>query len=194
MILWLNGPFGVGKTQTAYELHRRLPGSYVFDPENFGFFLRKNTPKSLHLPDFQDEPLWRETNAKLLRYLAKRHEGVLIVPMTVTRAAYLEELLSLAVADGVPVKKYALLAKRPVIVRRIKRRGPRKDSWALGKLDECLSALADPVFGEPVYTDRLSIAETAEEIARREGLALLPRAGKAKQVLNILKTSLRVMR
>ncbi len=23
MLLWINGPFGVGKTQTAFEIHRR---------------------------------------------------------------------------------------------------------------------------------------------------------------------------
>ena len=44
MIVWLNGAFGAGKTQTAYELRRRLPGSYVYDPENAGFFIRDNLP------------------------------------------------------------------------------------------------------------------------------------------------------
>lgn len=44
MIIWLNGAFGAGKTQTAYELRRRLPGSYVYDPENAGFFIRDNLP------------------------------------------------------------------------------------------------------------------------------------------------------
>lgn len=28
MIIWLNGAFGAGKTQTAYELRRRLSGSW----------------------------------------------------------------------------------------------------------------------------------------------------------------------
>jgi hypothetical protein len=37
MLLWINGPFGGGKTQTAYELRRRLPGSIVCDPEHVGF-------------------------------------------------------------------------------------------------------------------------------------------------------------
>jgi adenylylsulfate kinase-like enzyme len=32
MLLWINGPFGGGKTATAYELNRRLPGSVVCDP------------------------------------------------------------------------------------------------------------------------------------------------------------------
>ena len=47
MIIWLNGAFGAGKTQTAYELRRRLPGSYVYDPENAGFFIRDNLPPGL---------------------------------------------------------------------------------------------------------------------------------------------------
>jgi hypothetical protein len=33
MLLWINGPFGGGKTATAHELNRRLPGSAVCDPE-----------------------------------------------------------------------------------------------------------------------------------------------------------------
>jgi 2-phosphoglycerate kinase len=32
MLLWINGPCGVGKTATAFELNRRLPGSVVCDP------------------------------------------------------------------------------------------------------------------------------------------------------------------
>ncbi|WP_317106532.1 hypothetical protein [Chroococcidiopsis sp. SAG 2025] len=38
MIIWLNGAFGIGKTQTTFELHSRIPGSFVFDPEQIGFF------------------------------------------------------------------------------------------------------------------------------------------------------------
>lgn len=37
MIFWVNGAFGAGKTQTSYELHRRIPNSFVYDPENVGF-------------------------------------------------------------------------------------------------------------------------------------------------------------
>ena len=42
MILWLNGSFGAGKTTVAHELQRRLPDAFVYDPENVGYFLRKN--------------------------------------------------------------------------------------------------------------------------------------------------------
>ena len=32
MLIWINGPFGGGKTATAYELQRRLADSVVCDP------------------------------------------------------------------------------------------------------------------------------------------------------------------
>lgn len=41
--VWLNGSFGVGKTQTAFALRRRLPGSFVCDPEQLGFGLHRMT-------------------------------------------------------------------------------------------------------------------------------------------------------
>lgn len=46
MIIWINGAFGAGKTQTAYELNRRIENSFVYDPENIGFFINKSMPPS----------------------------------------------------------------------------------------------------------------------------------------------------
>ena len=36
MIIWINGAFGSGKTNVAYELNRRIESSYVYDPEEIG--------------------------------------------------------------------------------------------------------------------------------------------------------------
>ena len=33
VILFLNGPFGIGKTTTAHLLVERLPGALLYDPE-----------------------------------------------------------------------------------------------------------------------------------------------------------------
>lgn len=44
MLLWINGPFGGGKTQTAHEIARRLPGSVICDPERVGFGLHRMMP------------------------------------------------------------------------------------------------------------------------------------------------------
>ena len=46
MIIGINGAFGAGKTQAAYELQRRHKDAYVYDPENLGFFIRSNIPPS----------------------------------------------------------------------------------------------------------------------------------------------------
>jgi 2-phosphoglycerate kinase len=70
MIIWLNGAFGVGKTQTAFELHRRISGSFMFDPEQIGFSLRKILPPEMHR-GFQDRPGWRELTYRILRSLLR---------------------------------------------------------------------------------------------------------------------------
>ena len=41
MIVFINGPFGVGKTTVAERLVGRLPGSLLFDAELVGSFLRR---------------------------------------------------------------------------------------------------------------------------------------------------------
>lgn len=70
MIIWLNGAFGVGKTQTAFELHSRIPDGFVFDPEHIGFALRKVVPPSMHR-DFQEHSVWREFTCQGLWYVAE---------------------------------------------------------------------------------------------------------------------------
>jgi len=65
MLIWINGPFGVGKTATAFELNRRLPGSVVCDPAHVGFGMRRMLPPSLR-GNFQDIPAWRNAVTELL--------------------------------------------------------------------------------------------------------------------------------
>ncbi|MEG3244294.1 adenylyl-sulfate kinase [Streptococcus suis] len=44
MIIWLNGPFGVGKTTLANILHKRIEKSYLYYPELLGNFLQHQLP------------------------------------------------------------------------------------------------------------------------------------------------------
>ena len=58
MIIWINGPFGAGKTTLAERLRDRRPKSLIFDPEEIGFVVKETVP----IPasgDYQDLPLWR---------------------------------------------------------------------------------------------------------------------------------------
>jgi len=65
MLLWLNGPFGGGKTQTAHEVRRRLPGSVVCDPEHLGIGLHRMMPRALR-GNYQDIPAWRQSTRQVL--------------------------------------------------------------------------------------------------------------------------------
>src|SRR6266702_7912694 len=109
MLVWINGPFGVGKTATAYELCRRLPGSVVCNPEHVGFGMRRMLPPALR-GNFQDLPVWRHSVADLLRLTLAGHPGPVIVPMTLVSHGYFEEIVGGLRGDGFDVRHFTLLA------------------------------------------------------------------------------------
>ncbi|MEV8598242.1 AAA family ATPase [Streptomyces sp. NPDC052012] len=187
MLLWINGPFGGGKTQTAYEIHRRLPGSVVCDPEHAGFGLRRMLPPELR-GDFQDLASWRQGVVEVLDLVLGKHEGVVIVPMTVTDSGYFAETVGRLRELGHDVHHFTLLAERETVLRRLHERGfghvlryvagknagLRRESWAVQQLDHCLERLARPEFAEHLWTDRTTVPRTADRIAVLAGLTLRP--------------------
>ncbi len=92
MLIWINGPFGGGKTQTAHELQRRLADSIVCDPEHVGFGLHRMMPPEMR-GDFQDLPAWRQGLYEVLDLVLGQHPGPVIVPMTVVEPTYLGEIV-----------------------------------------------------------------------------------------------------
>ncbi|WP_406726209.1 AAA family ATPase [Streptomyces sp. GD-15H] len=187
MLLWINGPFGGGKTQTAYEIHRRLPGSVICDPEHAGFGLRRMLPPELR-GDFQDLTSWRQGVVEVLDLALTRHDGVVIAPMTVTDSGYFAETVGRLRELGHDVHHFALLAERETVLRRLRERGlgrllrstagknpvPHRESWAVQQLDHCLERLAEPEFAEHLWTDRTTVPKTADRIAVLAGLELRP--------------------
>ncbi|MFG3258320.1 AAA family ATPase [Streptomyces sp. NPDC048172] len=178
MLLWINGPFGGGKTHTAYELCRRLPGSVVSDPEHFGTGLQRMLPRDKRR-DFQDFPSWRQGVHEVLSHLLDQHTagGPVIVPMTVVVPQYFEETVGRLRADGYDVRHFSLLAHRETVLRRLQGRGLRglrSEQWAATRVDRCLEALSKPEFGEHLTTDHLTVSGAAEAVARSAGLRLRP--------------------
>lgn len=165
MIIWINGAFGAGKTQTAYELHRRIENTFVYDPENLGYFIRKNIPKSMGKEDFQDHDLWREFNFKLLKDISEKYEGVLIIPMTIVNPKYFDEMVGSLRSQGITVKHYALMASKETLLKRLKSRGDGANSWAAQQIDRCLKGLSNDMFEEHIDTEGMSIDDVVEEIA-----------------------------
>ncbi|MDI4645724.1 AAA family ATPase [Cohnella hashimotonis] len=189
LIVWINGAFGAGKTTAAYELHRRLPGSLVFDPEEAGFYIRARLPKHLHGDDFQDYPMWRSINREMLAYLAENHPGPIIVPMTVVSERYMDELVGALRSSGVRVDHYALTASRQTLLRRLRSRWESERSWAAQQIDRCLAGLAGETFDVHIQTDGMNASEVVARIAELSGLALTPdRRGPLKRGWDRLRT------
>ncbi len=189
MLLWINGPFGVGKTQTAHELHRRLPGSVICDPECVGFGLHRMTPPGLRT-DFQTYPAWRQGVFEVLDHVLREYEGVVIAPMTLVEPQYFAETVGRLREKGHDVHHFALLADRETVLNRLRDRGLglapllrlvgqddrllRREEVAVKKLDRCLAQLSKPEFAHHIRTDTTPIPAVAEQIADTAGLTLAP--------------------
>lgn len=174
MIIWINGTFGSGKTTTAYELHKRLPRSIVYDPERFGYVLMANIPKEILKDDFQDYPLWREANYSLLKQISREYKGVIIVPMTLTNEVYFDEIVGKLRKEGVEINHFTLSASKETIGKRLAKRLEGKKSWAYQQMEKRLESLSENVFQEHIQTDLLSIEEVVNTIAAKSFITLLP--------------------
>ena len=198
MLLWINGPFGVGKTATAYELQRRLPGSIVCDPEHLGFGLHRMIPPALRT-DYQDLPVWRSGVREVLGLVARNHGGPVIVPMTLIDSRYFTQIIGGLRDDGHEVRHFALLAERATVLRRLNRRGfgfgLKRERWAVGKLDECLIRLREREFAHHVATDQQTVPQVADTIARIAELPDIPdTGGRLRASLRRYTTTLRHVR
>lgn len=194
MILWLNGAFGAGKTQTAYALQRRLPGSYVYDPENAGFFIARNLPGPLEERDFQDYPMWREFNYRMLEYSAGRYGGDIIVPMTLTNRAYYDELVG-GLSRSHEVRHFILCAEKKTLLRRLAYRLEGRRSWGARQIERCLRAFDRDIPGVKIHTDRLDVEQVAERVAALAGLTLAEdRRSRPRRLLDRVVTQIRHIR
>lgn len=182
MLLWINGPFGGGKTQTAHEIARRLPGSVICDPERVGFGLHRMMPAGLR-GDFQDLPAWRQGVHDVLGLVLREHEGTVIAPMTLVDDGYFEEIVGRLREEGHDVRHFALLAGRETVLKRLTERGLglglKRESFAVAKLDHCLERLSRPEFGEHIRTDSVTVPQVADTVAASAGLRLAPNTDSA---------------
>ena len=137
MIIWLNGPFGVGKTTLANLLHQEIPNSILYDPELLGDFFQENLPKAVCPEDFQDYPIWRQTTVQIIRDLATKTGQVIIVPMTVFKKEYCQEIIEQGLIEDMCVQHYILVAEKETILDRLNKRTQENNNWALKHLDNC---------------------------------------------------------
>lgn len=166
MIIWLNGPFGVGKTTLANLLHQEIPNSILYDPELLGDFFQENLPKAVCPEDFQDYPIWRQTTVQIIRDLATKTGQVIIVPMTVFKKEYCQEIIEQGLIEDMYVQHNILVAEKETILDRLNKRTQENNNWALKHLDNCLQAFEDQIPGRKIDTDGLRPDEVAASILK----------------------------
>jgi hypothetical protein len=147
MIIWLNGPFGSGKTTLAQKLRERKPDLLLFDPEEIGFIVKTMVPPAPS-GDFQDLPLWRGMTAAALAEIRMHYSQDILVPMTLVRPDYLDELLGGLMRRGENVLHIFLTIDEAVLRERIERqimtpdrtRNEQIRDWRLAQVNRCLAA------------------------------------------------------
>ncbi|MFF9125595.1 NUDIX domain-containing protein [Streptomyces sp. NPDC014889] len=187
MIVWINGAFGAGKTTTARELIELIPNSTLFDPEVIGGALTCLLPPK-HLAeagDYQDLPIWRrmviDTAAAMLAELG----GTLVVPMTLLRQEYRDEIFGGLAARRVAVRHVLLAPAETILRERIAHREVPPDlpdgeirvrQWAYDHIEPYRTALASwlTTDAHPVDTSALTPHESAVRIAEAVGNGAVP--------------------
>lgn len=76
MIVFLNGPFGVGKSTTARILATLLPDAVHYNPEHIGVGLRMALGPFYRAEDYQDLAAWRRLVPVGARLCRLRHRNV----------------------------------------------------------------------------------------------------------------------
>ncbi|MFJ7899945.1 NUDIX domain-containing protein [Streptomyces sp. NPDC096198] len=186
MIVWVNGAFGAGKTTTAREVIELIPNSTLFDPEVIGGALAHLLPpkRLAEVGDFQDLPIWRrlviDTAAAMLAELG----GVLVVPMTLLRQEYRDEIFGGLAARRISVCHVLLAPAETILRERIAGREVPPDlpdgeirirQWSYDHIEPYRAALASWLAADAhlIDTGGLTPYESALRVAEavRSGVA-----------------------
>lgn len=181
-VVWINGAFGAGKTTTARELIELIPNSTLFDPEVVGGALAHLLPpkRLAEVGDFQDLPIWRRLVIDTASAMLTELGGTLVVPMTLLRQDYRDEIFGGLAARRIPVRHILLAPAETILRERIAGREIppglpdgelRIRQWSYDHIEPYHAALAAWLTADayPIDTGALTPYETAVEIAGAVG-------------------------
>ncbi|MCH0542758.1 NUDIX domain-containing protein [Streptomyces sp. MUM 203J] len=178
MIVWINGTFSAGKTSAARELIDLIPNSTLYDPELTGGVLPALLPRErlAAVDDFQDLRIWRRLVVDTAAALLAEVGGVLVVPMTLLRQDYRDEIFGGLAARRIPVRHIVLTPEETILRGRIAAReedpadpvrSERVRRWAYDHIAPCRAALDDWLAADAYAVDNGSLTPeaTAKAIA-----------------------------
>ncbi|GHF00489.1 NUDIX domain-containing protein [Streptomyces griseoluteus] len=181
-VVWINGAFGAGKTTTARELIELIPNSTLFDPELIGAELLRLLPakRLAEVDDFQDLPIWRRLVIDTAAALLAEMGGTLVVPMTLLRQEYRDEIFGGLAARRISVRHLLLTPAETILRQRIAGREPspgvpdaemRERQWAYDHIEPYRAALASWLTADayPIDTSGLTPYQSAVRITEAVG-------------------------
>lgn len=164
MLIWLNGPFGVGKTSVAKELLSKHSSFRLFDPEQVGYMLRACLP-DVPNEDFQDLLPWRSLVPRVGAELFDFANGSLVAVQSVLVQKYWEELVAGFQKEGLRPFHIVLDCEPRELRRRVLADDVERgaEQWRLDHIDNYLAALEWMLSSADLVIDTTSIA--ASEVA-----------------------------
>jgi hypothetical protein len=141
VLVWINGPFGVGKTTSARAVSERDGRWRRFDPEWVGYMLRANLA-GVEFDDFQDLPAWRFLVPVVAHEVIKHTNDNLLAVQTVLNKHYWQELRSGLADRDVSVMHVLLDADTATLRDRIAadNNEPTAATWRLDHIPTYLAA------------------------------------------------------
>lgn len=159
MIIWISGPYGVGKSTLAQVLAGRMENALIFDAEEVGNAVRGNYPDCPYGYIFEDYPLWGEFCYKLLKDIHNNFKKDILVPMTLVRSGSYQMIEAL-VRDGIETFLIVLEASYESIHERILARGEEEECWCMKNIEMARSGCA-ALPGIHIDTDGRDVEELA---------------------------------
>lgn len=157
MILFISGPFGVGKTSVVKVIVEKTPNAMVCYPKVIGSALRGVLGPVKKVNDSQYYALWRKLVVVVARALRAASARTLVIPMTVWRRDYFDPILAGLHRIGLGLTRFRLTAAESELTHRILSDSEDTGAygWRMSHAEVYLRVSRDPAFGVEVPTDGL---------------------------------------
>ena len=162
MIIWLSGPYGVGKSTLAKAMAAKMKSALIFDAEEVGNAVRDNYPDCPYGYIFEDYPLWGEFCCLLLKDVHEKFHKDILVPMTLLRResyCIIEKLNQ----DGIDTRLVVLEASYQTVHDRILARGEGEDCWCMENIELAREGCA-ALPGIHIQTDGTTVEKLCDEV------------------------------